>query len=729
MLVGSLLLFGATAARAVTGEDAGELVTAAHVLGVPHPPGYPLWLLLAWTADHVLPFGSVAFRVTTVSFVFAALANALFLAVALKTIRSRLAACAGAALFAVSLTHWTQAVIPEVYGLNIFFIALSALQLVLFAERPTPTRLLAMAFVAGLACTNHTTAVPVALVLLALAILVAPSLFKRAALVLAVLFAGLLPNALYLILPVVSARNPYIDWNHPASLGALWDHMLRRVPASLEAQQRAADHFADDLARLGHLGHWSLLQFGSGWVLLLCAVGFVALARRQTALWLLLSSTALLCTVGVMKYMAYALSREEMYGATVYWIPAAMALAWFAAGGLDALVGALDRRLVRGRPAARRAASGAAALALAALVAVPAARDFRLADRSGTTLIDDYGRALLAAMEPNALYFPSDDRDCFSVLYEQGVGGLRPDVTIADKYGHLEADLVARVLDDDERRKADALAEPARRAFVESVLIRKWPGPVYFGEERDMADVPDRTLEPAGPLFRVMTADEARAWWAAGEAGAPPPGLAIWERFSPLLDLPERQRVDISVQMVRNDLLFMRGLAQLRAGRVDDALASWDAIAGDLAPLKQALNNCGSELAEAGQTERALTFFDRALAEDPRYADALRNKALVHRERQEWGPAIAALQAVVDIDPDDKASGFELAQLLAQVGRVPEALAQFGKLAAHDERDPWPWVEKARLLERVGQRDQAEQAYAQAKKIDAARQPDSAPPR
>src|SRR6185436_14019117 len=215
--------YGATAARTVTGEDAGELVAAAHVLGVPHPPGYPLWLLLAWTADHLLGFGSVAFRVTTMSFVFAALANALLLAVALKTIRSRLAACAGAALFAVSLTHWSQAVIPEVYGLNSCFFALSALQLVLFAERPTPRRLLAMAFVAGLACTNHTTAVPVALALLAGSILVAPLLFERPDLVALVLLAGLLPNALYLILPVLSSSDPYIDWGNPESLGALWD--------------------------------------------------------------------------------------------------------------------------------------------------------------------------------------------------------------------------------------------------------------------------------------------------------------------------------------------------------------------------------------------------------------------------------------------------------------------------------------------------------------------------
>src|SRR5262249_9112468 len=150
----------------------------------------------------------------------------------------------------------------------------------------------------------------------------------------------------------------------------------------------------------------------------------------------------------------------------------------------------------------------------------------------------------------------------------------------------------------------------------------KWPGPVYLAARRNMADLPGKTLEPDGPLFRVMTADEARAWWAGDNEGAEPPGLAIWDHLSRLIDVPERQRVDITVQGVRNDLLYMRGYAQLRAGRLDDAIASWNAIAGTLAPLKQTFNNCGSALAESGRTAEALPFFDRALAEDPRYANA-----------------------------------------------------------------------------------------------------------
>ena len=51
-----------TLAPAVWVGDSGELIAAAHTLGIPHPTGYPLWLLLVKGFSSVVPFGSVAWR-------------------------------------------------------------------------------------------------------------------------------------------------------------------------------------------------------------------------------------------------------------------------------------------------------------------------------------------------------------------------------------------------------------------------------------------------------------------------------------------------------------------------------------------------------------------------------------------------------------------------------------------------------------------------------------------
>ena len=46
----SLAVYSITCARTVTGEDSGELIAAAYTFGVAHPPGYPIWVILAKAA-------------------------------------------------------------------------------------------------------------------------------------------------------------------------------------------------------------------------------------------------------------------------------------------------------------------------------------------------------------------------------------------------------------------------------------------------------------------------------------------------------------------------------------------------------------------------------------------------------------------------------------------------------------------------------------------------------
>ena len=54
-------------------RDAGEMVTVVQTLGVAHPPGYPLYVLLGRVFVSVMPFGDAAYRLN----VFSSLAGAL----------------------------------------------------------------------------------------------------------------------------------------------------------------------------------------------------------------------------------------------------------------------------------------------------------------------------------------------------------------------------------------------------------------------------------------------------------------------------------------------------------------------------------------------------------------------------------------------------------------------------------------------------------------------------
>ncbi|PYL39281.1 MAG: hypothetical protein DMF36_05850, partial [Verrucomicrobia bacterium] len=147
----ALLLYSWTLAPTVTLTDSGELIVVARGLGIAHPPGVPLWIILAHLAS-LMPFGNIAVRINFSSALFAALACAMLtLTVAELTItasylatskrrkkvgqQSKTAEESGPArlLFAVpavgagllmafSRTLWSYATITEVYALNTLLI-------------------------------------------------------------------------------------------------------------------------------------------------------------------------------------------------------------------------------------------------------------------------------------------------------------------------------------------------------------------------------------------------------------------------------------------------------------------------------------------------------------------------------------------------------------------------------------------------------------------------------
>ena len=62
-----------TLAPTVSFFDSGELISAAYTLGVAHPPGYPLYVLLGWLFSK-LPIGNIAYRINRMSAFFASIA-------------------------------------------------------------------------------------------------------------------------------------------------------------------------------------------------------------------------------------------------------------------------------------------------------------------------------------------------------------------------------------------------------------------------------------------------------------------------------------------------------------------------------------------------------------------------------------------------------------------------------------------------------------------------------
>ena len=103
------------------GADGGDLITAAFVNGIPHPTGYPLYLLIA-KIFQMLPISNLAFRTNLLS-AFRTIFAAVLVYQTINLFQKekkygRISAALAALLFGLSPLIWSQAVITEVYGMQ-----------------------------------------------------------------------------------------------------------------------------------------------------------------------------------------------------------------------------------------------------------------------------------------------------------------------------------------------------------------------------------------------------------------------------------------------------------------------------------------------------------------------------------------------------------------------------------------------------------------------------------
>ncbi|MBK8046941.1 MAG: DUF2723 domain-containing protein [Anaerolineales bacterium] len=132
----ALAVYGFGLAPGITwahqGADGGELLTAAVTNGVPHPPGYPLFIPLLqawlWSTKWLLPAADLAWSGNFFSAVAAAAGVLVTVRVAghlarAYKVRWLWAALAGFA-WATAPLFWSQALLTEVYALHALLVAL-----------------------------------------------------------------------------------------------------------------------------------------------------------------------------------------------------------------------------------------------------------------------------------------------------------------------------------------------------------------------------------------------------------------------------------------------------------------------------------------------------------------------------------------------------------------------------------------------------------------------------
>ncbi len=481
-------LYALTLAPTTALWDASEYVTTAHILGIPHPPGNPLFVVLGRVWIFLLePTGlPVAVRVNLLAAATSAGAAFFYFLVAHRLVTpvvgSERAALVGAAaavlLGGTAYTVWNQSTVNEkVYTLSVLVIAAVSWLAVRWRDRrddPASARYLLVAgYLVVLGSTNH---------LMSVLPLPAMGLFVLATAPAALLDRRLWSRAVPLILlalsfnlflPVRAAQDPVINEGDPTcepldqNVGGITssllldNHLWRVADSSCEAlsynlareqyrkppvTERMAP-FSDQLLNWYQYFDW---QWARGLdpselpgtartpltllFLLLGGLGFWALGRTDKGATVYLGTLAVTLTVGLVYYLnfkyGYSLAPEIMDRALHevrerdYFF-----IAGFGLWGVMAGLGLTWVWVVLG--SLSRGGRGLAMAAPVFLVALfPLVLNWRWASRADDYAARDWAYDFLVAAEPYAILFTNGDNDTFPLWYLQEVEGIRKDVTV-----------------------------------------------------------------------------------------------------------------------------------------------------------------------------------------------------------------------------------------------------------------------------------------------------------
>ena len=408
----ALIIYIQTLSPTVLPADAGEFQLVSYVLGIAHPPGYPLYTMLAHLFTW-LPVGDPAYRVNC----FAAITSALTLALVNRTIRkasgSLWGGIAGAFILGSSATFWAQSTTANIRSLTALLTALSLLTVTRYIQEPSERRLALLALCFGLAVTHHSSllllALPFTATLLASdpGLLSNPNRWPRPLLTFAV------PFIVLLYLPIRSLIGTPFD---PAPIRSFNDFLQHVLALGFRGDMLYFTTREVLGTRTGITLEILRLQFGWG-LLFLATISLSVLSLRHWKLALLYGGVFLVNVLSALTYRAPQ--------TVEYLIPAYVALVIIIGLGISEGIKHLE---------SRKAWAGA----LVGLTLLLAGTNLTHNYPSFATLSHDYSarnyaETILNAAPRNAVVL-SNWHHATVFWYLQEAEALRPDVSVRYVY-------------------------------------------------------------------------------------------------------------------------------------------------------------------------------------------------------------------------------------------------------------------------------------------------------
>ena len=491
-------LYILTLAPTVQFWDAPEYMAAAHSLGIPHPPGNPLFVLMAHVWGLLPLAADYGKRINLFAATTSALTAGFWLLITERWLRPivparltrRIVAFAGTIAGATAFTVWNQSVVNEkVYTVSLLTITIVLWLAIRWADQPAGARrdnyIVLIVYLLILTTANHQMGLlagPAVLVLVLATdwrVMVSPRVLIASAVAVA------LALTVYLILPLRAMHHPYLNEGDPQNWQALSDVLGRAQYGKPPVTARQAT-FAAQIGMWLQYFSWqwgrdlkvpqlkALLAALFGIVGLLGAIRHWIAERRQA-----IAMTAMMFTVTIalIFYLNFKYGYSQFPGQQLirevrerdyFFIVSFSAWGVWVAMGLATIMEWLQEGLAVRVPSVER--RWALVTPVAAVALIPLLTNRLSAPRSGETMARDFAHDLLNSVEPYAVIVTGGDNDTFPLWYAQEVDNVRPDVTvIVTSLGNINW-----YLREMENRVVPTFDSAAAPAFLRT---RSWPRP------------------------------------------------------------------------------------------------------------------------------------------------------------------------------------------------------------------------------------------------------------
>lgn len=418
--------------------DSGELIANIAVLGIPHRPSFPIYVLLGKLFSF-LPFWSFALKVNFLSGLFASFSLAIFYKIFLKSAnlffpgmakKRELVLLSGFSfilVFGFTYSFWIQAVRAEVYSLNVLFFSLLLFSSILYLKEGKLKYIYLFFFLLGLGLGNHhlslLSTIPAFLILF---LTFAPRSLLHLKKIFFYAPFWLLGLSVYLYLPIRSLSQPALAWGEVKSISSSASSVF-----ALDTIKNLNLEFLSDITT--ELSQ--IFSLFSDQLTFLCfaisLLGLFLLFRhnRKILAFLLLLMIAN-CSVVIFMTTEFISTNPDLHGYLIFSI---FALAFSYGMGVFFILSNIRHSSWFDFAHHKSVIRYLVLIVFGAISLIPMFKHYPEANLSNNRIAHNYGLSVISDLDSNSVIFADNVNLNFILRELRYAEGIREDVTIIDR--------------------------------------------------------------------------------------------------------------------------------------------------------------------------------------------------------------------------------------------------------------------------------------------------------